>query len=203
MEVGVGTRISRRGPCEYVLLADSRPHALSVPATSGRTSQVILTTGLLEALTPYEIDLVCAHEEAHLRHRHSHYLAAALVVERAVWFWPPARTSARTLRLALERWADEDAAGDEQSSRNRLRSALVTVATQSEFSGLAAFSGMDGLIERLSALDKPPGSTGSTMWLPMFLLEGLTFCAVAFFAITRLGQTAHCLLSMTDICNLH
>ena len=202
MEPGVGTRLTRPAPFEFVLLTDDRPHALSVPATSGRSNQVLLTTGLVKALTPHELDLVCAHEEAHLRHGHWRYLAPAVAIERGVWFWPPARASAQTLRVALERWADEVAAGDEQISRARLRSALVTVASEGEFSRLAAFSGLDGLIERLSAMSEPTGATASVAWLPMLLLPGLALGGVASLAIAQLGHAAYCVLSMAGSCSL-
>jgi hypothetical protein len=203
MEPGVGTRISRRGPFEFVLLADGRPHALSVPATSGRSSQVLVTTGLVEALSPDELDLVCAHEEAHLRHGHSRYLAVASAIEWGVWFWPPARSSAQTMRVALERWADEVAVGDEQISRGRLRSALLIVATEGEFSGLAAFSGVDGLIERLSAMDEPTEVTAPVVWLPMLRLPGLALGTLASLAILQLGHATYCVLSMAGSCRLH
>lgn len=88
---GVGVRLPRGTPFEVVVLEDSRLRAPSVPSTMGRRSQVLLTTGLLDAVSSAELDLVCAHEEAHLRLAHSRYLALAGAVERAMWFWPRSR----------------------------------------------------------------------------------------------------------------
>jgi len=93
---------------------------------------------------------------------HQRYLILAVLVEEAFWFWPPASHSTNALRLALERWADESAAGDSSDIRQRLRSALLAVATVTPSPTLAAFSAMEGLMERLNALDAQPDRT--RMW---------------------------------------
>lgn len=129
------------------------------------------------------MELGYASEEAHFRHGYSRDLAVASAIERGVWFWPPVRASAQTLSGALERWADEVAVADEQISRARPRSALLTGATEGELSSLAAFSGLDGVIKRLSALDEPTEATASVAWLPMLLLPGLALGKVASLAI--------------------
>jgi len=202
VEPTVGIRLQRHGSFETVLLDDARPGAVSVPGTTGRPSQVLLTTGLFDALSRPEVDLVCAHEEAHLRLAHHRYLALATAVEQAMWFWPPAKASAQALRLALERWADEAAAGSKPLARSRLRSALLMVAVDGERPALAAFSALDGLIERLAAMSEPEAATVSAIWWPVLLLPGLLLGAVAFFALARLGHGAYCLLSMPGSCRL-
>jgi hypothetical protein len=202
VEPGVGVRLPRGTPFEVVVLEDSRLRALSVPSTMGRRSQVLLTTGLLDAVSSAELDLVCAHEEAHLRLAHSRYLALAGAVERAMWFWPPVKASARALRLALERWADEAATGSVPLARARLRSALLTVAVDGECPTLAAFSALDGLVERLTAMSEPDGATVSATWWPVLLFPGLLLGAAALFALGQLGHDTYCLLSMTAGCGM-
>ncbi len=202
VQAGVGTRLGHAAQFEIVVLDDARPRALSVPGTMGRRGQVLLTTGLLGALQADEVKVVCAHEEAHLRLGHHRYLILAAAVERALWYWPPARTSARALRLALERWADEVATGQEQSARARLASALLTVASEGERPLLAAFSALDGLVERLSAMSTPMEMTVSPIWWPVLLFPGLLLGAVALYALSRLGHSAYCLLTMSGGCHL-
>lgn len=194
VEPSVGVRLSQIRSCEVVVLPDPRPLALSVPGSRSRPGQVLLTAGLVDALSADQIDLVCAHETAHLQLAHGRYLAMASAVERGAWFWPPARASARTLRIALERWADETAAGSVPHARIRLRSALLAVAGAADVPLLAAFSSLGGLAERLSAMSAPPPGGLRSPWWPVLLLPGLVLGAIAVFILVRLGLVGYCLV---------
>lgn len=202
VQAGVGARLGRGAPFETVVLDSAHPQALSVPGTLGRQGQVLLTTGLLQALSADEIDVVCAHEEAHLRLAHHRYLALATVIEGAMWCWPPTRASARALRLALERWADETATSQGEGARARLASALLTVAAEGEHPLLAAFSALDGLFERLSAMSTPAGVAVRPIWWPVLLVPGLLLGTAGLYALSRLGHSAYCLLTMPGGCHL-
>ena len=126
---------------EIITLPDHRTFALGVPHTRNG-GQMLVSSGLVDALSGREFEMVCAHEAAHLRHHHRRWLLAAMVVERSLWFWPPAKASADTLRLALECWADDAAAGDRVEPRVRLRSALLAVAGVAREPALAGFSAL-------------------------------------------------------------
>ena len=202
LEPGVARRLHRHGAHEVVVLDHSRPRAVSVPGRRGRPGQVVVTRGLLDSLSPAELELVCAHEAAHLRLGHGRYLALATAVERAMWFWPPAKASCRALRLALERWADETAAGEDPVARARLRGALLAVAVESAEPTLAAFSALDGLAERLSAMSEPTGASVPALWWPVLLVPGLVLGVISAFALAHLGQGAYCALSMPHSCTL-
>lgn len=202
VEPGIGSRLRRDGPFEVVVLDDSRRRALCVPATSGRRSQVLLTTGLIDALPPAQLDVVCAHEEAHIRLAHGSFRALASAVEQGMWFWPPAKASAKALRLSLERWADETATGSAPLARACLRSALLSVAIDEQHSALAAFSVLDGLVERLSAMSGPAQANQARVWWPVLLSPGLLLGALAVFAMSRLGHDAYCIVSMAAGCGL-
>ncbi|MFW5415281.1 M56 family metallopeptidase [Nocardiopsis sp. CNT-189] len=80
------------------------PVAMAVP---GRRGGVLVSKGLLRALPREQLQVVFRHEQAHLRHRH-HLYAAAGALAAAVF--PPLAPARRSLRFALERWADEEAA---------------------------------------------------------------------------------------------
>jgi hypothetical protein len=58
--------------------------------------------------------------------------------------------------VALERWADEEAAGDTASAREAVRSALLGVTWALVSPELAAFSAADTVMERLRALESAP-----------------------------------------------
>ncbi len=84
--------------------ASAEPIALAVP---GRKGGVVLSQGLRASLTRPELQVVIAHEQAHLRHSHHRYLAASSICSSAV---PLLRRTDASLRFAIERWADEEVA---------------------------------------------------------------------------------------------
>ncbi|MGH9242717.1 MAG: M56 family metallopeptidase, partial [Acidimicrobiales bacterium] len=84
------------------------PHVLAV-SVAGPGGQVVVSEGLVNALSPAQLDLVISHEAAHLANDHHRYLTLATAVEHAFAAFPPARRSTAALRVALERWADEEA----------------------------------------------------------------------------------------------
>jgi Zn-dependent protease with chaperone function len=83
---------------------DDRPDAYALP---GRPGRIVVTTGMLRALSAREREVLFAHERAHLAGRHHAFLAAA---ELAVALHPALRGLRAPLSYALERWADESAA---------------------------------------------------------------------------------------------
>lgn len=72
---------------------DSMPNAFAI-GRSRKTATVAVTTGLLEILSPAELEGVLAHELAHIAHRDVAVMTlasffaslAALIVQNAIWF---------------------------------------------------------------------------------------------------------------------
>ncbi|GAA5185608.1 hypothetical protein GCM10023322_29980 [Rugosimonospora acidiphila] len=87
-----------------VVLDTDRPDAFATPGATGR---IVVTTGLLRALSPAERRALIAHEASHLAHRHAWWLLAADVAAAAN---PLLLPTASAIEHAAERWADEDAA---------------------------------------------------------------------------------------------
>ncbi|MBK3639243.1 M56 family metallopeptidase [Streptomyces sp. MBT33] len=83
---------------------DTRPDAYALP---GRPGRIVVTTGMLRALSAREREVLFAHERAHLVGRHHLFLAGG---ELAVALHPALRGLRAPLSYALERWADESAA---------------------------------------------------------------------------------------------
>ncbi|MEU4351267.1 M56 family metallopeptidase [Streptomyces sp. NPDC023838] len=90
---------------ELAVVRDPCPYAYALP---GRPGRIVVTTGMLRALDPAEREALFAHERAHLRGRHHLFLAAA---ELAAQLHPSLRSLRAPLEYALERCADEAAAG--------------------------------------------------------------------------------------------
>jgi beta-lactamase regulating signal transducer with metallopeptidase domain len=156
---------------------------------------MVISQGVVDALDGPELDLVCAHEAAHLRLRHRHFLVFALMVQRIFWFWPPTQISTSTLRLALERWADEVAAGDSQELRKRLQVALLAVAGMANEPAMAAFSAADGLMDRITCLDSVPRRRHPGWWI-VALAPALAFGIATVVLGTQIVHEILCLVAI-------
>ncbi|TQS45673.1 M56 family metallopeptidase [Cryptosporangium phraense] len=103
--VAAKTTWRRAEPVNGVLIVDDPdPEAYAVP---GRPGLVVMHTGLLDALSPVEQQVVLAHERAHLDRRHYVHV---LLVRVATWLNPLLRPLTASIAEQVERWADEDAA---------------------------------------------------------------------------------------------
>jgi Zn-dependent protease with chaperone function len=113
-----------RGAGALVVVNDQRPDAYTTPQPAGR---IVVTTGLLSALTADERRVLLAHEASHLVHRHAWWLLAADLAAAAN---PLLRPTATATARCVERWADEDAAATVGSrplaARALARTALLT-----------------------------------------------------------------------------
>ncbi|GGS04029.1 hypothetical protein Snoj_08980 [Streptomyces nojiriensis] len=109
---------------ELVVLEEEHPDAYALP---GRPGRIVITSGMLRALSAAECEVLLAHERAHLRGRH-HLLAA--IVELAAHCHPGLRAVREPLRYALERSADESAAqavGDRRLTARAIGRAALAV----------------------------------------------------------------------------
>ncbi|WP_328791879.1 MULTISPECIES: M56 family metallopeptidase [unclassified Streptomyces] len=111
---------------ELVVLEQEHPDAYALP---GRPGRIVITSGMLRALSAAEREVLLAHERAHLRGRH-HVLVA--VVELAAHCHPGLRAVREPLRYALERVADEAAAqavGDRRLTARAIGRAALAART--------------------------------------------------------------------------
>lgn len=146
-------RVRRRlwepsAPGGLKLTDDERPDAYAV---GGRPGHIVVSAGMLALLDASERRVLLAHERSHLRHRHHRYITLAVVTSSAV---PVLGFVTCRLRLAVERWADEDAArevGDRALvARTIIRAALAT----SDYDGRLGVLGLGllGVPARVDAL---------------------------------------------------
>ena len=149
----------------------------------GRTSQVVISRGLIDTLKPDEVDAVVRHEAAHLDHRHQWLLLLARSLEESLPLGRFIRRSTRAVRTGLERWADESAAGHGGASRAVLRRALVGVCEALAVPpGVPAFSALDTIAERLEALSaappRPSLRSRSAAYAPPVLIAAIVIGAI-------------------------
>lgn len=135
------------------LNASDDPIALALP---GRRGGVVLSQGLRAMLPRPELQVVIAHEQAHLRHRHHRYLAASSICAATI---PLLRWTDRSLRFSIERWADEEVALKVRD-RRLVAHTIARVALPSLGATVTPALSEFGVVARVEALlqDAPPAS---------------------------------------------
>jgi Zn-dependent protease with chaperone function len=169
-----GRAAARRAAALRTARADARepldtdvPIAVAIP---GRHGGVLVSRGLLRDLTSEELHVVFQHETSHLRHRHHRYLAAGALASAVL---PPLRSLAARLRLATERWADEDAAeatGDRAAVARTI--AKVALAQPRGPGPVSAFAD-SGVVERVEALLGTPPAKNAVTGPLLFMGNGV------------------------------
>ncbi|MFC5183370.1 M56 family metallopeptidase [Actinomadura harenae] len=104
--LATSARTARSLPGDGLLAIMDDPEAEAY-ALPGRPGRVVVTTGMLDVLTPAQRDALIAHERAHLAGRHHLFRAlTAIAVAANPLLWP----LRSAVVFATERWADERAA---------------------------------------------------------------------------------------------
>ena len=136
-------RLPRRGHLPgaggAVIIDDYGADAYTVP---GWPSRIVLTSGMLAALSPAERDVLLAHERAHASAYHYVFAAVARLAAAAN---PLLRPLAAAISFSLERWADERAAAAAGSrplaARTIAKAALAAAAAPASRAASAAVLG--------------------------------------------------------------
>lgn len=165
-----------------VLLPMRERIAVAIP---GSSPCILLSESLVTDLRLVELIAVVRHEVAHLRRHHQRFLLVGTGVGYGLWFIPWVPRAMTALRLALERWADEESAAS-PSEREHVRSALHKLGT-------ATSTLID---DRLRALDPPRAdATDSRVWgwsvaVSAVVPLGLALAATLALHLTQVIQTA-------------
>jgi Zn-dependent protease with chaperone function len=167
-------RLSGRfhGTSSVVFVDDATPHAYVV---GGRRPRIVVSSGLLRSLGVPERRAVLAHEAAHLRCRHHVHMR---VLRLAAAIHPLLRPAIPAGALAVERWADEEAAnrlGDRTLvARTLLRAALAATGA-SVPTGALAHTGSGDVGRRVAALLAAPPRA---RWSAVAVSAVMVFAAV-------------------------
>ncbi len=132
------------------VIREAAPIACTLP---GRHGRVVISTGMLDLLRPDELDVVLAHERAHVTHRHDRVL---FVSEIAAALVPPLRWLAARALFSVERWADEAAVracgGDRRLVAETLACVALHTAQPAGALGIAASAPGLGVAARVDVL---------------------------------------------------
>ena len=115
--------VAQRDPDLDVLIVDHP--AAAAYCLPGRAGTIVLTSAAVAALSGHELEVVLAHERAHLRGRHHVVTSVATAMARAVPFIPGLRWARAEQSRLLEMIADDQAA--RSGARLTVARALVTL----------------------------------------------------------------------------
>jgi Peptidase family M48 len=128
------------GSGQVVVTDDNAADAYTLP---GWPCRIVITTGMLRALTAQERQVLLAHERAHAGGSHYLFTSAARLAAAAN---PLLRPVAAQVGYTVERWADELAAaatGDRSlTARAIARAAMATTAAPPQRCGLVTALGL-------------------------------------------------------------
>ncbi|MEU4116894.1 M56 family metallopeptidase [Kitasatospora sp. NPDC028055] len=178
-----------RHPADHPLtvLDDERADAFALPGRlrrpgrPGEPGRIVVTSGMLRALSGPERSALLAHERAHLTGRHHVFLALA---EHAADIHPALRPLRAPLGYHLERWADEVAAariGDRAVTARAVGRAALA-ASRSPWPArprLVAAAHSGPVPRRVAALLQPRPSTA-----PATRLRAVALALAACLALT-------------------
>jgi hypothetical protein len=157
-------RVAGRPHSGFVVADWADPVAVAVP---GRPGHVLVTTGILKLLDSAERRVLFAHERAHLSHHHHRLVAATAAAAALNPLLAPARDAVAYL---VERWADEEAAG-EVGDRMLTARAVARAALGTGGTGSAALALHGGpVVQRVRALGEPAPTCRRRGLLPAVLL---------------------------------
>lgn len=156
---------------------DPVPTAFALPGIPGR---VVVSSGMLQALSNGERRALLAHERAHLRCRHHLFL---LLLHLAVAVNPLLRPLTKAGAFAMERWADEEA-GATVADRQLVARAVARAALATKRAPAAAMAATGGAVsQRVQALLAPP--------VPLSRHLALAFAALMVVCCVSLALAAH------------
>jgi hypothetical protein len=186
------------GAEQVVVVSDDAADAYTAPGWPGR---IVITTGMMHALTAAERHVLLAHERAHASGYHYLFTAAARLASAAN---PLLRPLAAAVGYSVERWADEQAAAAAGDRRLAARAiATAALAAQAAPSERPVPAGAIGVVadatrtrgagavpRRVAALLQPPPR-------PRLVLLAVSVALVAVSGLSAL-DAAHSLHSLIE-----
>jgi Zn-dependent protease with chaperone function len=134
---------------DAVVVQDDGVDAYTLP---GWPSRIVVTSGMLAALTPAESEVLLAHERAHAGSRHHLFAAVARLAAAANPLLSPLATA---IGYSVERWADERAAA---AAGSRLMAARTIAKAALAATAAPALRAQSAVL--LGALPRPSSVSG-------------------------------------------
>ncbi|MEU0171358.1 M56 family metallopeptidase [Streptomyces iakyrus] len=185
------------------ILDHPAPAAFCIPGPR-KAGRIVVTRGALGLLTEEEVAATVAHEQAHLRFRHSRAILLADALTSAVGWTGALRDYARQVRRLTEMAADDYAA--ERHGRRTVASALLTMCTADNSgtqngTALLSLTGQDPA-ERIRRLIKAVPPTAGRVPRLLAVCAATTVLALppvlSLAPAAALAGTVHCVTDCRD-----
>lgn len=136
---------------DVVVLPSSEPVAYS---RAGARRQIVVSEEVVEALTDGQFEMLLRHEMSHLDEGHERILRRLSALRHSLRWMPGFSRSIQAATLAIERVADEAAAGSDKVRRGALADALLATSRLGVCDAATAFNSVDGIRERIDAMSE-------------------------------------------------
>ncbi len=180
-------------PANGVVTVVDHPSS-SVYCLPGEGGRIVITTTAVRALTPAQLGVVIAHEQAHLDGRHHLLTGFAGCLAAALPRIPLMRRAGESIDFLVERAADERAC--RRFSRDTLAAAMLAVGGAA-VPGAALGVGGHSVIQRASLLIAGRARSRRQAGLGLMLAASLLAAPVALVATPAVGFDwhNHCLIT--------
>lgn len=202
--VGVARVRGSAGLCrghaeDLVVLEHGEPQAYALAGLPGRT---VVTRSMLRLLSGPERRALLAHERSHVQHYHFAYVQLTTVAATAN---PLLMPLVRSVRLAVERWADADAAGyvgDRHLVATTLaRASLASASPASAGRPPVALGAFGSDVEqRVRALSRPARRGRSGALVAVALVAVAACCVLSSGAV---GLDLHRIVELAQAAAVH
>lgn len=189
--------VCRGSHAELIVIDDGPPEAYALAGLPGRT---VVSRSMLRLLSASERSALLAHERSHVRHHHFVYLN---LVQLAAAANPFLRPLVATVGLAVERWADADAAtdvGDRQLVATTLaRASLASNGQVIDRPAASLAVASSDVRQRVDALTQFP----RRRWSPVITVALLTVSVWAAASSGLVGLHLHHVLEWAQWIQAH
>jgi len=178
-------RLYSTHPGGTLILSDPQPYAYVLP---GRQPAIVVSQGLIDFLSPAEIQVVLHHEEAHIKGRHDRW---KLLGSLCTMINPLLVPVHKQLECALERMAD-DSAALACGSRRMVAAVITKLALQHDIPAPSLGVAATSIVTRVRSLTNDTGPvsvlSNAYAWVGTIVMAFL--CALQWHHVVKAVASA-------------
>ncbi len=151
---------------------------IAVPSVIGWLKPIILIPpSVMAGLTPLQMELILAHELAHIRRQDYLWNLLQVAVETLLFYHPVVRWVSQQARLEREQCCDDMVVGLHGNAVEYARALTELESLRQPRSALVLGANGGAVLDRIHRLLGLPASNAAASWLPLLLIAGLLFTA--------------------------
>jgi len=151
---------------------------VAVPSVIGWLKPIILIPpSAMAGLTPLQMELILAHELAHIRRQDYLWNLLQVAVETLLFYHPVVRWVSHQARLEREQCCDDMVVGLHGNAVEYARALTELESLRHPRNALLLGASGGQVLDRIHRLLGPSTPNASVFWLPLLLIAGLLFTA--------------------------